>query len=163
MRPVTASQIVCGASTPPPVGAELRVMRSTVLLLVHSSLSLPASVRGQCESFTGKVRKGEPWHHPFGDGLLVRLRPTVKAPPNPPGSTIEVRAAPDSLRVRWQAMTEELGRGRLRIVDAEDSGPEDHPPAGRIERLAFEFTLCPGGEPAAAPDSERDRDSAASP
>lgn len=52
-------------------------------------------------------------------------------------------AATDSVRTRWEAMLERVGHGRLRITDADVTGPEPHLPGGRIERLAFRVTLCP--------------------
>lgn len=195
-----------------------------------AALALPtvgaADLSGQeparCDHLSGEVRAGEAWERRFGNGLLFRLRPNPKAPPNPPGWTIEVREAPDgtddfvwvatppyrwdnpryldtghgktaesavawhtrsfgfvtseeareelahlvgfllwrppgtsdaeyeaaqdSIRARWEARMEQVGRGRLRITGADVSTPEERPPSGRIERLAFEVTLCPGGE-----------------
>lgn len=80
---VLAAVVLSGAGTrapAPPSGFTGPTMR-------------PEAVR--CESLTGEVEAGETFERAFGDGLLFRLAPNRNAPPNPPGWTIEVRAAPD--------------------------------------------------------------------
>lgn len=72
-------------------------------------------------------------------GFLVFSRP-------PEMTEEEYEAAHDSVRAAWQTMMEEVGRGQLRITDADVSEPTPDHPRGRIERLAFTVTLCPGGE-----------------
>lgn len=72
-------------------------------------------------------------------GFLVFSRP-------PEMTEAEYEAAHDSVYARWQAMMERVGRGQLRITDADVSEPTPDHPRGRIERLAFTVTLCPGGE-----------------
>lgn len=203
--------------------------RTACICLFLVLVALAAPLAGQCETFTGEVRHGERWQRSFGDGLVFHLRPTAQAPPNPPGWTIEVRAAPDgahdfvwvatppyrfanprhldigygrtgreavswsprsfslvsseqrraalagvvrfllwhppgmtetayeaaydSVQARWTEMLAEVGRGELRLTRAEVASPEEHPPNGRIEQIAYEVTLCPTGKPLGSPES----------
>ena len=68
----------------------------TALACVLAALLAPggAAARAPCDTLAGTVRAGESWEHPFGDGLVFRLRATGQAPPNPAGWTIEVRTGP---------------------------------------------------------------------
>jgi hypothetical protein len=52
---------------------------------------LPHLLAAQCDTLSGRVRAGESYEQPFGDGLLFLLRANAQAPPNPEGWTIEVR------------------------------------------------------------------------
>jgi len=53
------------------------------------------SARAPCDTLSGRVRAGQSYEHPFGDGLRFRLRAEPSAPPNPAGWTIEVRPRSD--------------------------------------------------------------------
>lgn len=203
-----------------------RTIMGGVLAIVCSASN--ARLFAQCETLTGQVAAGRSYQQSFGNGLLFRLGPAVKAPPNPEGWTIEVRdgvdgendfvwvatppyrfsnpryldtsygndardviawdvrsfafvtgeeeyralaeavrflvssrppdmteaeyeAAYDSIYPRWEALIQDAGKGELRIIDADVSRPTPERPRGRIERLFFTVTLCPGGgEPGGA-------------
>lgn len=71
-------------------------------------------------------------------GFLVSSRPADM-------TADRYRTVADSVEGLWRTMLERTGRGELRITDAEVSGATPERPGGRIERLAFTVSLCPGG------------------